>query len=151
MSRLMVRSAVFAILWRGNRLLLAQRINTGHEDGNFGLPAGHIDEGETALDALVREAHEETGIALDRAKVRLVHMQHYTRKERGERTSYIDWYFECRDWAGEPQVLEPDKCGDLRWVTLEALPANTISYIRDMLTQTYVHGRNYSEWGWREP
>ena len=143
-----MRSAVFCILRDDTRVLLAQRINTGHEDGNFGLPAGHIDEGETALQALLREVGEEIGVSLSPDSVKLVHMQHYSRERDGQRTTYIDWHFEAHDWRGEPVILEPDKCGELRWCELAALPENTIDYIRDVLIRVYENGENYSEWGW---
>jgi 8-oxo-dGTP diphosphatase len=142
-----MRSAVFCILRDGPRVLLAQRMNTGHQDGNFGLPAGHIDEGETAREALLREVSEEVGVQADPAHTRLVHMQHYTRGHAGARTTYIDWHFECTRWSGAPSIGEPDKCGELRWCTLDALPDNTIDYIRDVLVRVYERGENYSEWG----
>ena len=144
MGRFLVPSAVFVILKRGHEVLLAQRINTGHEDGNFGLVAGHIDAGESATQALIREAGEEAGIVLHRRHLRLVHMQHYTRAT----AVYIDWFFEATRWTGEPRIMEPEKCGELRWCDLDALPGNTIGYIRQVLDDIYTRESNYSEWGW---
>lgn len=45
------------VLVRDNRLLLCQNIANGHQF----LPGGHVEFGESASDALVREMMEETG------------------------------------------------------------------------------------------
>ena len=145
MSRFKVPSAVFIIFKRNDHVLLAQRRNTGHEDGNFGLVAGHIDAGETALQAAIREAHEEVGVRLDRCDLHLIHMQHYNLLYEAV---YIDWFFEVTRWNGELSVMEPGKCGEMRWCGLSTLPVNTIGYIVYALEEIYTHGRNYSEWGW---
>ena len=49
-------SAVHLILINKNKVLLLRRLNTGYEDGNYSLPAGHIDQAETATQAVIREA-----------------------------------------------------------------------------------------------
>jgi 8-oxo-dGTP pyrophosphatase MutT (NUDIX family) len=45
-------------------LLVKHTKNAAHQTGVYGLPAGHIDEGETAIIAAAREFEEETGIIL---------------------------------------------------------------------------------------
>ena len=47
-----------------NDILLQRRQGTKLWPGFLALPAGHIDQGENAYDALVREAKEELGIEL---------------------------------------------------------------------------------------
>ena len=54
----------YVIFRRGDEVLLLRRHNTGYQDGNYGLPSGHIEEGEFALTGAIREAHEEVGIKL---------------------------------------------------------------------------------------
>ena len=39
------------------------------DNGEWGLPAGAIDPGETPADAVVREVHEETGLEVHPARV----------------------------------------------------------------------------------
>jgi mutator protein MutT len=81
------------------------------------LPAGHVNKGESATQALVREAEEELGIKIQRHDAELAHiMQHEYPDE-----SYFHFYFEIKNWEGEPENLEPDKCDDLRWVDVGAL------------------------------
>ena len=55
-----IRLSVSAVVWRalGSReLLLQQRSDNGH----WGLPGGHVEPGESVLDAVLREVAEETG------------------------------------------------------------------------------------------
>jgi len=53
--------AALAVLPLDNRLLLVRRKNEPDAD-LWGFPGGHVDLGETCLDAAVRELHEETTI-----------------------------------------------------------------------------------------
>jgi len=34
----------------------------------------------------------------------------------------VDYFLLATDWSGEPTIREPDKCADLRWFPLDALP-----------------------------
>lgn len=50
-----------AVVLDDERVLLAQRRNAP-DAGLWGFPGGHVEHGETALDAAARELHEETGV-----------------------------------------------------------------------------------------
>jgi hypothetical protein len=45
----------------------------------------------------------------------------------------IGFFFEPARWQGELVNAEPDKCDRLAWFSPDALPANTISYIREAI------------------
>jgi 8-oxo-dGTP diphosphatase len=72
--------AVKAIIRDGaGRLLLIRRARESATDpGAWDLAGGKLDYGETVIDALVREAHEETGLAVDVG--RPVHISHFTKE-----------------------------------------------------------------------
>ena len=56
-----------AIIERDGKYLLVQE-GENHVDnckGKWGAPGGHVDEGETILEAAVREVYEETGCKVD--------------------------------------------------------------------------------------
>lgn len=42
-ERFLIRSAVYLILLKKNKILLARRFKTGWKDGHYSLVAGHID------------------------------------------------------------------------------------------------------------
>ena len=51
---------------QGNVVLVEHQKGANHLTGSFGLPAGKIEIGESALDAAVREVFEETGLSLEK-------------------------------------------------------------------------------------
>lgn len=94
---------VYLVFQRNNKILLLQRANTGYMDGWYSLPSGHIDGGEPAITAAVREAQEEVGLKLDPAHLNLVHMMHRQVKA-DDRFGHerIGMFFEVTSWHGEP-------------------------------------------------
>ncbi|MDQ7793756.1 MAG: NUDIX domain-containing protein [bacterium] len=79
---------VHLLLFREGRTLLLRRPNTGYEDGNYGVIAGHIESGETARGALCREAREEAGLDVDPEALSLCHLMH-RQTVRCERVSFF--------------------------------------------------------------
>jgi 8-oxo-dGTP pyrophosphatase MutT (NUDIX family) len=140
--------AVYLILLSGERVLLLRRANTGFEDGNYSLIAGHVEFGESALAAMVREASEEAGITLTPDDLTYAHTQH---RRSAEGRTYFDLYFVARRWLGEPQNVEPAKCDDMRWFRLADLPPNLTPFVRLVLAEHMPRGSAYSEWGWTQP
>lgn len=137
--------AAYLILRDGDRVLMIRRRNTGFEDGNYSLVAGHIDPGESGISAMIREAREEVGIALTVQDLVHAHTQH--RRSSGGR-AYFDLYFVADRWDGQPENREPEKCDDMRWFPRASLPPNIVPFVRDVLAIHLPTGTPYSEWGW---
>ncbi|MCB0086534.1 MAG: NUDIX domain-containing protein, partial [Caldilineaceae bacterium] len=64
--------AVHIFLVQEEKVLLLRRYNTGYEDGNYSVPAGHLDGNEPVTQAALREAREEVGVAIAPAALRVV-------------------------------------------------------------------------------
>lgn len=135
-------SAVHLFLIKENRILLLRRFNTGYEDGNYSVPAGHIEADETATNAMIREIQEEIGIEIFSNKLNMIHVMH--RKAEHER---IDFFFESTEFTGIPQIMEPNKCDDLQWFDLDNLPKNTVAYVKSAI-EVYRNKTTFSEFGW---
>lgn len=111
-------------------------------DGWFSVVAGHIEAGESAASAMVREAKEEAGLSLNVSELSLFHIVHRLADE--ERYSF---FFLAEQWAGEPTNMEPDKCDQLDWYSVQSLPKNTIPYVKHAIALG-LEGIRYSEMGW---
>ena len=128
-------SAVFPILLReganGQEVLLHLRQNTGYMDGCWDFAgSGHVDENETARQAVARECQEELGITVEPAG--------------GDGRTYYDLCFQIRRYSGEPAVMEPEKNAGLHWFPTDALPENISSAVEAML-RPCLRGEAYSE------
>jgi ADP-ribose pyrophosphatase YjhB (NUDIX family) len=121
--------AVYLLLLRERQVLL-RRHNTGYEDGNYSVRAGHVDPGERVTQALVREAAEEAGRQLDEEEVHFVHV---IQRQGADGLGYLDFFCLAEHWHGQMQNCEPSKYDGLQWFPLTALPTNTIPYIRAVL------------------
>lgn len=127
-SRFTMVVATHLLLIRDKQVLLTRRFQTGYEDGNYSLPAGHVEAGESVLAATIRETQEEIGVTLQAQDLSLAHVMHRTSNR-----SSIDFFFWCREWQGEVVNAEPDKCDQILWCDLDQLPTNTIPYVRQAI------------------
>jgi len=136
--------AVHIFLLREDHVLLLRRANTGYEDGNYSVVAGHLDGGESVTRAAIREAHEEVGIALRPTDLTVVGVMHRVSNE--ER---IDFFLVATTWGGTLTNQEPNKCAELRWCALDALPTNTIPYVQAAL-ENFRGSVWFAEFGWHD-
>jgi ADP-ribose pyrophosphatase YjhB (NUDIX family) len=134
--------AVHVFLRRAEQVLLLRRYQTGYEDGNYSVPAGHLDGGETVVAAARREVAEEVGVRIAPADLAVVGVMH--RRGAAER---IDFFLAAHRWTGTIANREPHKCDELRWAALDALPPTVIPYVRHALA-AYRAGRWFSSFGW---
>jgi len=119
-------SAVFPIILSDCRqkILLHLRQNTGYQDGMWDTAAsGHVDAGESAKQATVRECKEEIGIDVRVEDLKFTHLAHHF-SESGR--TYYHIYFVVNKYEGVPMIMEPDKAAELKWFDLNDLPDNMI-------------------------
>jgi len=126
--------AVHIALLHNDKVLLQRRQNTGYEDGNFGVIAGHLDGGETVIQAAIREVREEVGVQIDPSHIQLAGVLH--RISGGER---VEFFLIADIWKGRIINAEPDKCDMLGWFPINNLPPNTISHVAKALHRSYSH------------
>ena len=139
-------AASHLVLIKDNQVLLQRRFQTGWMDGFYSVPAGHVEDSESGIQALVREVNEEIGIVLDPQQLTPAHVMH---RYADATHQYIDLFYTCRTWKNDPRICEPEKCDDLSWFPIDTLPENTVPYIKEALS--HIKMRNfYSELGWKE-
>ena len=130
--------AAYVLLRRGaedgGQVLLQLRQGTGYMDDHWAAAAaGHVEAGESVLQAAVREASEELGIGIDPADLVPLCAMHRTVAPHGPIDERVDFFFECRRWTGEPRTREADKSADLRWFDLAALPDPVVPHERQVM------------------
>ena len=135
--------AVHLLLVRDGKILMLCRYNTGYQDGNYSVVAGHIDGGEELKTAMIREAREEAGIAISTDDLTVVGVLHLM-----EDDEYVSFFLHASRYTGEVANMEPDKCDDLSWFDLDDLPPNTIPYVRRAI-QNCRDGVWFDSLGWR--
>jgi 8-oxo-dGTP pyrophosphatase MutT (NUDIX family) len=146
---------VHLLFFRENQVLLLRRFNTGFEDGNYSVPAGHLDGGETVRMAAAREAQEEIGIHIDVENVAFASVMHRRSDDTllplsgtsAGTSERVDFFLHIKDWDGEPFNAEPEKCDELCWYDLDGLPENTIPYVKRAI-QNYIQAVPFEEFGW---
>ena len=124
MKRVTLPVVAHTFLLRSGSVLLLRRSNTGFEDQNYGPVGGHLEGGESIKQTAIRECREEIGVEIDPADLRIVGVTHYN-SPTGEG---IDFFLSTTRWTGEPYPRT--ECDDLRWCPLDALPENTIPFVR---------------------
>ena len=124
-ERYQSKIAVFLVLTRetenGIEILLQERCNTGYMDGKYDMAcSGHVERGESLSQAVVRESYEELGIQIDEQDLELVTLLHPYKED------YLNIFFKAYKYIGTPNVIESNKCDDLRWFNINDLPENII-------------------------
>jgi 8-oxo-dGTP pyrophosphatase MutT (NUDIX family) len=139
-------AAVHLFLLRDEDVLLLRRANTGYEDGQYSVVAGHLDGDETVQAAARREAREEAGIDIAEEDLTVVGTMQRRASAPGD-DERIDFFIAVRRWSGTIRNLEPQKCDELLWFPLDHLPDNTIPYIRRAL-DNFRQGKTFDTLGW---
>ena len=113
-------SAVFIILQnQSGKYLLQKRQNTGYMDGYYDASmSGHVEASESIYDAALRELTEEVGVTTTKENLELVMIS-----QMDVDRPYLNYTFICKDWEGEPKIMEPVKNGELTWRSVDDMPS----------------------------
>uniref|UniRef100_UPI003F493CB1 NUDIX domain-containing protein n=1 Tax=Amycolatopsis sp. CA-082387 TaxID=3239918 RepID=UPI003F493CB1 len=97
-------------------VLLIERAWNPHK-GKLALPGGHVDPGETSIEAARREGTEETGVDLAGAELALVGI--YDQPDRDARGRYVTVAYTAF-LPGMPVATAGDDAAAAAWVPLRA-------------------------------
>lgn len=125
------------IVLRNNGKVLMGRRKGSHGAGTWSFPGGHPEPGETTEQAVCRELFEETGITKFGPVTPWVHTETHF-KEAGKR--YVTLYFvaDVTEETETPEVKEPEKCAEWRWVPTDDLPRPLFEPIEALLQRPQV-------------
>lgn len=118
------------ILLKDGKILLGRRHEDPekadsemHGEGTWTIPGGKLDFGEGLEDGAYRETLEETGIKLNKEKIKLISLSN----DRVTDAHFITLGFICDDFEGEAKVMEPDEITEWQWFDFSNLPSPLFS------------------------
>lgn len=142
-DRHLIGAAAYLILLKDDQVLLSRRCNTSWMNGKYSLIAGHIEPDESVFDCVIREAFEEAGIHITKPDLIPATVLHRHSSDR----EYSDFFFVAHKWSGQPTIMEPEKCDDLRWFHLNKLPEEILPHVVEAI-KNYQSKVAFSESGW---
>ncbi len=107
------------------RVLLIRR-GQSPQLGEWSLPGGALECGETLREAAVREALEETGLAVEAGEMLGVYERVVRNDEGRVRYHYVLIDFLCHPTGGD--LKAGSDAADVRWFTLAELPALNLAF-----------------------
>lgn len=117
---------VGVMILRENKVLLGKRHDDSekassllHGEGTWTMPGGKLYFGEGFEEAAFREAFEETGIEINKEKLKLISVTNDIVKD----AHFVTIGFLCEDFKGEPKAIEPDEITEWKWFELDNLPS----------------------------
>jgi len=121
-------------------VLLGLRKNS-HGAGEWSFPGGHLEFGERIFEAAKREAKEETGLEID--EFELISVADEMRYIKTDGKHYLNIGIKGKYSGGEPKVMEPEKCKEWKWVSLNNLPDNLFEGT-ELVINNFKKGMIYS-------
>ena len=119
---------VLCLIRRGDEYLLQDRVKKDWR--GFTLPGGHVEPGESIVDAVIREMKEETGLTVEHPKLCGV-KQFPISGESGENGRYLVFLFMADKFSGE--VISSEE-GAMHWVKKEDLgKVNLVKDFKELL------------------
>lgn len=114
----MHRVVVGALIRDGRVLLVHRRPNKRANPDAWDLPGGLVEPGESELEALARELHEELGVQVVAGAAS--HLCRLTAGPVDEPALLSAWLVPA--WRGTPANVAPEEHDDIGWFSLQDLP-----------------------------
>ncbi len=115
---------VLCLLEQGERILLQNRVKQDWR--GYALPGGHVEPGESIVDAVIREMKEETGLTVHNPKLCGV------KQFPIEGGRYLVFLFKAGAFSGE-LISSPE--GEMEWIERSVLPQlETVADLDELLT-----------------
>ena len=131
------------ILNNENKVLLGKRhpdpekaSSLLHGEGTWTMPGGKLHFGEELVEAAKREVQEETG--LEAKNLEIISITNDIVPD----AHFVTIGFFCREFEGEPRVMEPNEITEWQWFELGRLP-KPMYFPSEKIVKNYLAKRVY--------
>ena len=97
------------------------------------VPGGVMEDGESELQALARELHEELGVVIVESAA--THLCHLTAGPADDVALLSTWL--VPEWEGTPTNVAPEEHDGMRWFDLRDLPPPPHLIVREALLSAF--------------
>jgi 8-oxo-dGTP diphosphatase len=130
---------------REGKILLGQRHpdpekagSIFHGEGTWTMPGGKLHFGESFEEGAAREILEETGLAIEQDKLKLIAVNN----DRITDAHFITMGLLYEGEVAEPKVMEPDEITKWDWFALDSLP-QPLYPLSQKVVDNYLQGKFY--------
>lgn len=118
-----VELTVLCLIHKGDKYLLQDRVKKDWK--GYTMPGGHIEKGESIVDAVIREVKEETGLIIHNPKLCGV------KQFPIEDGRYVVFLFCADEFSGD--IISSEE-GEMHWISKEELSSvNTVGDFKELL------------------
>lgn len=111
------RVGIGVFIFKDGKFLIGHR-HGSHGADTWALPGGHLDFGESFEQTAKREVLEENGLEIENIKFGAVTNDIFEKENK----HYVTIWMTSHWKSGEPEILEPHKCLEWRWVDFDSMP-----------------------------
>lgn len=141
MEKLYPKVGIGVMITRADGRILMGLRKGSHGAGEWALPGGALEFGETLLACARREVLEETGMRVE--NLELISIGDELRYIASDNKHYVVIGFQATS-SEEPVNLEPEKCAEWRWFSLADLPSPVLQGSLKII-ESVTHGKIYKE------
>jgi 8-oxo-dGTP diphosphatase len=109
-----------------------------HGEGTWTMPGGKLHFGESFEEAASREVLEETGLKVDKSKLKIISLSNDIKED----AHFVTIGFLCTEFKGQPKVMEPDEITRWEWFDINKLP-RPIFFPSEKVVKNYLDGEIY--------
>ena len=135
------------VIIRDQKVLLLRRAGWAPLwPGHWHCPIGKMEEGESPLQTVIRETHEEVGLQVTPSLGTVVSVKARDFKDPDLIWKDLSLFFVAKDFEGEPINKEPRLHDGMKWFDINNLPEPIIPVVKFGIEQ-YLKGEVYGEFG----